>query len=59
MALIALIAIALVIAQAFLRAGVRDKKIIAGYRTCFDVTWTLAARLLVWAAITGTAWAPC
>ena len=57
MALIALLAIALVIAQALLRAGVRDRKILASYRSCFDVTWTLAARLLVWAAVTGTAWA--
>jgi hypothetical protein len=57
MALIALIAIALVIAQALLRAGVRDRKILASYRSCFDVTWTLAARRLVWAAVTCTAWA--
>ena len=47
--LIALMALALVIAQTWLRAGVRDKKILAGYRTCFEVSWTLAARLLVWA----------
>ena len=55
--LIALAALVLVIAQAWLRSGMRDKKFFAGYRTCFDVTWTLAARLLVWAAIAGLAWA--
>lgn len=55
--LIALAALALVIAQVFLRAGMRDRKLIAGYRTLFDTTWTLAVRLLVWAAFTGIAWA--
>jgi len=55
--LIALAALVLVIAQAYLRAGMRDKKIVASYRSCSDVTWTLAARLLVWAAATGMAWA--
>ena len=55
--LVALAALALVIIQAWLRAGVRDKKLIANYRTCFDVTWTLAARLVVWAIVAGAAWA--
>ena len=55
--LIALAALALVIAQAWLRAGMRDRMIIASYRSCSDVTWTLAARLLVWAAMAGMAWA--
>ena len=55
--LIATTALALVIAQAWLRAGMRDRKFFAGYRACFDVTWTLAARLLVWAGVTACAWA--
>jgi Domain of unknown function (DUF4153) len=55
--LIATTALALVIAQAWLRAGMRDRKFFAGYRACFDTTWTLAPRLLVWGCVVACAWA--
>jgi hypothetical protein len=57
LALVTLIALALVIAQAWLRAGVRDKTLLPSYRSCSDLAWTLGARLLVWATITACAWA--
>lgn len=57
LALAVLTALMLVTAQAMLRAGVRDGKVFASYRTCFDVSWSLMARLLVWGLIAGTAWA--
>ena len=56
-ALIILTALMLVILQALLRAALRDGRPLARYATYSDTTWTLAARLLVWAIITGTAWA--
>jgi hypothetical protein len=55
--LLALVATALVIAQSLLRAGLREGKLIASYRSYFDTAWTLGARLLVWALLAGTAWA--
>lgn len=57
LALAVLTALMLVTAQAMLRAGVREGKFFASYRTCFDVSWNLMARLLVWGLIAGTAWA--
>ena len=57
LALTVLTALMLIAAQAMLRAGVRDGKVFASYRTCFDVSWSLMARLLVWGLIAGTAWA--
>jgi hypothetical protein len=56
-ALIILSALVLVIAQTLLRAALRDGKPLARYATTSDTTWTLAARLVVWAMVTGTAWA--
>jgi len=50
-------ALMLVIAQALLRATVKDRRPLPEYRTAFHVTWTLLARLTVWAMITGIAWA--
>lgn len=49
-------ALMLVIAQALLRATVKDRRPLPEYRTAFHVTWTLLARLTVWAMITGLAW---
>jgi len=49
-------ALMLVIAQALLRATVKDRRPLPDYRTAFHVTWTLLARLTVWAMITGVAW---
>jgi hypothetical protein len=56
-ALVILTALMLVIAQALLRAALRDGKPFARYSIYGDTTWTLAARLLVWAMLAGTAWA--
>lgn len=56
-ALIVLAALLLVVAQALLRAALRDGKPLARYATYADTTWTLAARLVVWALLAGTAWA--
>jgi hypothetical protein len=47
----------LVTAQALLRASLRDAKLFPSYRTCFDVSWSLIARLMVWGLVAGTAWA--
>jgi hypothetical protein len=57
LALIILTATMLVIAQALFRAALRDGKPLARYATYNDTTWTLAARLVVWAILAGTAWA--
>lgn len=54
--LAAMTALALTIAQAGLRAAVKDGKFPA-YTTLFETAWTLAARLSLWAVMTGTAWA--
>ena len=52
-ALVVLTALMLVTAQGLLRSWCRS----GGYRIYFDTTWTLIARLLIWGAITGLAWA--
>lgn len=57
LALAVLTALMLVTAQAMLRARVREGKFFASYRACFDASWSLIARLLVWGLIAGTAWA--
>ncbi len=57
LALAVLTALMLVTAQALLRASLRDGKIFPSYRACFDVSWSLIARLLVWGLVAGTAWA--
>ncbi len=57
LALAATVAIALVIAQAWLRACMKDRRWRPAYTTLFDATWTLAARLFIWAVMTGGAWA--
>jgi len=57
LALIVLTALMLTIAQALFRAALRDGKPLARYATYSDTTWTLAARLVVWALLAGTAWA--
>lgn len=57
LALAATTAVMLTIAQCLLRAGLRDRKLLAAYPTYFDTAWTLAARLFIWAVVTGTAWA--
>lgn len=46
---------ALFIVQTLLRAGVKGR--LADYTSLFHSGWTLAARLLLWAAVTGLAWA--
>jgi hypothetical protein len=56
-ALVILTALMLVIAQVLFRAALRDGKPLARYATYADTTWTLAARLVVWALLAGTAWA--
>jgi len=43
--------------QALLGGGVGEGKFFPGYRTGFDVSWGLIARLMVWGLIAGTAWA--
>jgi len=56
-ALVLLAALMLGVAQILLRAALRDGRPIARYATYADTTWTLAARLVVWALLAGTAWA--
>lgn len=46
-----------VIAQALLRASLRDGRAVANYHVYFNVTWTLAARLSLWLLLAGTAFA--
>ena len=55
--LIVLAAVTLMVAQVLLRAALREGKLLAGYRSYFDTAWTLAVRLLIWAALTGIAFA--
>ncbi|HEY0267224.1 MAG TPA: hypothetical protein VGC16_10760, partial [Rhizomicrobium sp.] len=55
--LLALVTVALVIAQSLLRAGLRDGRIVASYRTLFETAWSLAARLCLWLLLAGIAWA--
>jgi hypothetical protein len=57
LALVILAAVMVVIAQALFRAALRDGKPLARYATYADTVWTLAARLVVWAFVAGTAWA--
>lgn len=57
LALVILAALMLVILQALFRAALRDGKPLASYKTYSDTVWTLAARLLVWIMVAGTAWA--
>jgi uncharacterized membrane protein len=57
LALIVLTALIIVIAQTLFRAALQGGKPLARYATYADTTWTLAARLLVWALLAGTAWA--
>ncbi len=56
-ALAVLAALMLVTAQALLRSWMKSGRVLAGYRIYFDSTWTLAARLSIWAAVAGLAWA--
>jgi hypothetical protein len=56
-ALVVLAVVMLTIAQVLLRAALRAGKPLASYRRYFDTAWTLAARLLIWAALTGIAFA--
>jgi Domain of unknown function (DUF4153) len=51
------ILLALTIAQVLFKAALRDGKPIGAYRIYRETSWTLAARLLIWAALTGTAFA--
>jgi hypothetical protein len=51
------ILLALMIAQVLFKAALRDGKPVAAYRLYREISWTLAARLLIWAALTGTAFA--
>lgn len=52
-----LTALMLVTAQALLRASLREEKLFPSYRACFDVSWSLIARLMVWGLVAGTTWA--
>lgn len=56
LALAASVGLMLMTAQAWLRAWVKDGRF-PGYTALFDTTWTLAARLSLWAVVTGLAWA--
>lgn len=46
-----------VIAQALLRASLRDGRAMANYHVYFNVTWSVAARLALWLLLAGTAFA--
>ena len=52
-----LCALMLFTAQVLVRAMLREGRALPAYRALFDATWTLAARLLVWAVAAGFAWA--
>lgn len=52
---IATIALLVLIAHVAVRALLRDRKPFPNYRSWFEISWTLGARLLVWAAITALA----
>jgi hypothetical protein len=52
---IATISLLALIAHVAVRAALRDRQPLPHYRSWFEITWTLGARLLVWAAITGLA----
>ncbi|MCP5412788.1 MAG: DUF4153 domain-containing protein [Alphaproteobacteria bacterium] len=56
-ALIILCGLILFIAQAMMRTWLNERGHKRAYRIAFEAGWTLAARLAVWIAITGTAWA--
>lgn len=56
-ALILLCAVLLFIAQALMRTWLAERGARRPYRIAFEAAWSLAARLCIWAAITGTAWA--
>lgn len=56
-ALMALTGLFLFIAQALVHAGARADKFVAPYPEYFRESWTLVARLLVWAPVAALAWA--
>jgi hypothetical protein len=52
---VAIIALLALIIHVAVRAGLRDRQPLPHYRTWFEISWTLGARLLVWSAITALA----